>query len=266
VKLRATRLLLAILATGALTQAHGADLYRLYGDASSSPDTNRYPEPVALESPGWDREGLRRDTAYFMGYQVAAVAILWAMPESVTNWTAEDKSGYSMSKWWNNVTSPQIDSDDFYLNYLVHPYWGGAYFVRGRERGLDNTQAFWYSALLSAMFEFGAEALAEEPSYQDLVATPVLGSMVGVLFMDLRERVEDRDAMRGYRSTGDKWIMALTDPLGGLNRQVDKLFGRDIDARFMPYVGTRPRPGGAGRRLPADESDLVYGLNFSIEW
>ena len=195
---------------------------------------------LLLDESAKDVDGLRRDTLYFAGYQFAAVAILYAMPESVTNWSAEDKEDYSFSKYWNNVTSPQMDSDDFYLNYVIHPYWGASYFVRARERGYSNGESFWYSVLLSTMFEFGAEALAEEPSYQDLVITPVLGSLAGLWFMDVREGVRERTAERGYRSTGDKWIWVLTDPLGSLNRQVDKLFGVDTEVSFMPYFVTTP--------------------------
>ncbi len=220
------------------------------------------------DEPAKDADGLRRDTLYFAGYQFAAVAILYAMPESVTNWTEEDKQDYSFSKYWNNVTNPQVDSDDFYLNYIIHPYWGASYFVRARERGYSNGESFWYSVLLSTMFEFGAEALAEEPSYQDLVFTPVLGSLVGLWFMDVREGVRERTADRGYRSTGDKWIWVLTDPLGSLNRQVDKLFGIETDVSFMPYFVATPafhdpyaRPY-ARRVLPDPAVGLKLTLSF----
>ena len=81
-----------------------------------------------------DRKGLRRDTLYFIGYQVATVAILYSMPESVTGWSDEQKDQYSMAVWWDNVTHPQWDSDDFYINYVLHPYWGAAYYVTAFPR------------------------------------------------------------------------------------------------------------------------------------
>ncbi|WP_367115459.1 DUF3943 domain-containing protein, partial [Marivivens sp.] len=40
------------------------------------------------------------------------------------------------------MSHPQLDSDDWYINYVVHPYWGGAYYVRARERGYTDRQAF----------------------------------------------------------------------------------------------------------------------------
>jgi len=68
--------------------------------------------------------------------------------------------------------------------------------------------------LLSTLFEFGVEAMFEEPSIQDLVVTPVFGSLLGVYFMRLRETVKQRNAGVTNVSTGDKVLMFATDPLG----------------------------------------------------
>jgi len=241
--------------------------YRTFADQPFS-GIDEQGASILLDEPVKDAAGLRRDTLYFAGYQFAAVAILYAMPESVTNWTEEDKQDYSFSKYWNNVKNPQMDSDDFYLNYIIHPYWGASYFVRARERGYSNGESFWYSVLLSTMFEFGAEALAEEPSYQDLVITPVLGSLAGLWFMDVREGVRERTADRGYRSTGDKWIWVLTDPLGALNRQVDKLFGIETEASFTPYVSMGPRVADPYARpyTRRGAQDSVVGLKLTLSW
>jgi hypothetical protein len=213
-----------------------------------------------------DGRGLWRDTLYFAGYQFAAVAILYAMPEDVTGWSVEDKQNYSMSKWWNNITEPQMDSDDFYLNWVVHPYWGASYFVRARERGYSNMQSFWYSTLLSTMFEFGAEALAEEPSYQDIVLTPALGSLLGAWFMQVREGERERSDLRGYRSTSDKWIWVLTDPLGSLNHQVDKLFRVDADISVRPFFATSLPFEDPYARPYSGSDDEVVGLNLQLNW
>ncbi len=146
-----------------------------------------------------DRAGLKRDTYYFLGYQLVSIGILYILPENMSGWSDEQKEEYSLSRWWYNVRHPTWDSDDFFINYVTHPYWGAAYFVRARERGYTSGESFWYSAMLSAMYEFGAEALFEQPSIQDLIVTPVLGSLLGRYFMGVRENTEIGAIERGYR-------------------------------------------------------------------
>ena len=224
-------------------------------------------DPYAITAAPADGAGLWRDTKYFFGYQFGAIAILYLMPESVTGWTDEQKSDYGLSVWWEKTTHPENDSDDFYLNYILHPYWGAAYFVRARERGFNNWQSFGYSTLLSTLFEFGVEAGAEPPSKQDLWVTPVIGSMVGLYFMHLRDNVRERDAARGYRSTGDTWIWVLTDPLGSLNRQFDKWFGWDTEVELRPYrMQTDIEQIGESKRPATRDSDYAYGLELQVRW
>ena len=214
-----------------------------------------------------DGAGLWRDTKYFLGYQFGAIAILYAMPESVSGWSDEQKKDYSFSVWWEKTTHPENDSDDFYINYILHPYWGASYFVRARERGYNNWQAFGYSALLSSIFEFGLEAMAEEPSKQDLWVTPVIGSMVGMYFMHVRGNVRARDIKRGYRSTGDKWLWVLTDPLGSLNRQFDKWFGWDTEVELRPYRAQSKSEAQSVSGPPdSKDSEYTYGLQLQVRW
>jgi len=213
-----------------------------------------------------DWEGLKRDTWYFMGYQWVTIGVLYVASENVSNWTDEQKESRSLSKWWDNVTHPQIDSDDFYINYVLHPYWGAAYFVRAQERGYNDYQAFWYSAALSSAYEFGAEALFEEPSIQDLFVTPVFGSLLGKYFMQVRDNIEDREAKLGYRSRKDKFVWVMTDPLGSLNNKFDDWFGLDSRLQVRPFTTAR-RPPGELSFGPHDlNDDKVYGVEFRFEW
>ncbi len=234
-----------------------------YGQQVDSAEFRSQPI-INLDTP--DRAGLRRDTWYFMGYQWATIGILYVAPEDVSGWSEEQKEDYDMSVWWDNVTHPQIDSDDFYINYVLHPYWGGAYYVRARERGYGNTQAFWYSVLLSSVYEFGAEALFEEPSIQDIFVTPIVGSLVGQAFMDVRSGIHDRERELGYRKIGDKWLWVLTDPLGALNRRFDRLTGRKDALQVRPYYHVLHwHDVGPSAPLYRD-AEPVYGLEVRFEW
>jgi hypothetical protein len=215
---------------------------------------------------GPDSAGLKRDTWYFLGYQWVTIAILYAMPESVTSWTDEQKSGYSASIWWDKATSPTLDSDKFYLNYILHPYWGASYFVRAKERGYSDIRAFWYSFALSAIYEFGAEALFEQPSYQDIFITPVLGSLLGKYFMSVRSGIREREVMSGYRGTRDKWLWVLTDPLGALNRQMDRMLQRDADVRLAPYNSAWLYDVQLSNGPQFENIDPVYGFELQLRW
>lgn len=207
--------------------------------------------------PRANRRGLRRDSLYFIGYQVATIGVLYVMPESVSGWSDEQRDDYSLSEWWDNVQRPTMDEDDFVINYVLHPYWGAAYYVRARERGLSKNKAFWYSAALSATYEFGAEALFEQPSIQDLIVTPVGGMLVGNWFIRVRERAQQRARARGYETTAERWALRLTDPLGAMNRQVDHWFGRDTHWFVAPFYDTGIERGVSDRR---------FGFYVSIRW
>ncbi len=213
-----------------------------------------------------DRAGLKRDTLYFMGYQWVTISVLYVSPESVSGWTDEQKEGYDMSYWWDNVTHPEMDTDDFYINYLLHPYWGASYFVRARERGYGDREAFWYSVLLSSVYEFGAEALFEEPSIQDLVVTPLFGSLLGRYFVGVRDGIRERDFDSGYRTTGDKWLWTLTDPLGSLNQLVDRMLGRETTLQIQPYHQLLKDPYARPVHPARSGGDAVVGVQVTIRW
>ncbi len=223
-----------------------------------------------------DWKGLRRDTLYFAGYQFLVVGVLYAMPESVTNF---DKNTAGVSKWWDNVTNPARDEDDAYLNWITHPYWGATYYIRGRERGLSRWQSFGYSALLSTLFEYGAEAFFEKPSYQDLWITPVIGSLLGeFVFSPLRDSIKAKpDGPDGV----DKLLLVLTDPLGAANELTDRLFGVETHVSFVPMRTTRlsVSPAGPlatsispGSRVAWPHPDsgrlrgVAWGLQLEVRW
>jgi len=219
-----------------------------------------------------DWEGLRRDTWYFVGYQAAAVAVLYALPQETTGF---DRGTASYGKWRYNVTHPHGDKDDAFVNYVLHPYWGAAYYIRARERGLDRWQSFGYSALLSLMYEFGAEALFERVSYQDVVITPLVGWLVGeYLFSPIRESIQSKP---GELDTMDKVALIITDPLGALNGVTDRVFGIQTQLSVAPFGPIRPSGsvaaaalaevrGGWPRPERSKPGGVAWGLHLQVRW
>jgi len=186
-----------------------------------------------------DKAGLIKDTKYFFAYQVAIVGLLYISPQSFSGWSDEQKDEFSFDKYKNNVRHAVWDTDQWDINYIMHPYWGSAYYVRARERGYDENAAFWYSAALSASFEFGFEAFFEEPSLQDIIVTPVAGAFLGMYFMKLRKEIRARHVSGEKETWSDAWIMALSDPLGAMNAKTDEWFGNDENgshAQLSPVI------------------------------
>ena len=220
-----------------------------------------------LDNPDW--KGLGRDTAYFLTYQLLIVGALYVAPESVSGWSKEDKEDL---KWGENARDPRRDEDDKYINYVLHPYWGASYYIRGRERGLDRTQSFLFSAGLSTLYEFGVEAFFEHPSYQDLWTTPVLGSLIGeFVFTPIRDRIR---AKPGDPDWKDKTILFLTDPLGVIGAETDDLLGVQTTLRlqaFQPGLNARSSPRfGSTSYAPADDAlrqePPAWGVHLHVRW
>lgn len=239
--------------------------------ADSGEGGYRWKAPPA-EDP--DHKGLTRDTGYFLVYQAAIIGLLYVMPESVSGWSDEDKDEYSFQKWRDNVGNPHRDNDTHFINYVTHPYWGATYYVRGQQRGLDRTGSFWYSVLLSTLFEFGMEALFEPPSYQDLWTTPVIGSLLGEFwFIPVRERIR---AKFGPLDWKDKTLLALTDPLGVASEESDRLLGIQTELKLVSFdtrhaANALAAQGAAS--LPSVVADAALGsmrpaigLQFRVRW
>lgn len=210
-----------------------------------------------------DAEGLKKDTLFFISYQAASLGLIYLAPESVSNWTQEDKDNVSFSKWWDNVSDPQWDTDDWWINYGLHPYWGAAYFVRARMRGYNSTESFWYSFALSSMYEFGVEAIFEEPSIQDIFVTPAFGAVLGSAFMNVREDIYEKYNAGQDLSRWDRTVLGLTDPLGWLNGKFARLFGVDSQMSLTPFRG--PAPGKPQGTVEATGDDY-YGVRFAMRW
>lgn len=142
----------------------------------------------------WKRLGYT--SSMYLGATVIAFGVLWVMPESVTNWDKEEMKEKGIAwKWKENVKAgPVWDEDDWVLNWITHPYCGGLYYMTSRSAGFSVLESFGYSAIMSTFFwEYGIEAFAEIPSKQDLLITPIFGSMVGEAFFYAKKSILRND-------------------------------------------------------------------------
>lgn len=150
--------------------------------------------PYPSEKRDWKR--LRYATSIYAASSIVVFGVTWALPESFTNWNKEKiKEKGFLWKWKRNVTEgPVMDKDHWVLNWITHPYSGGIYYLTSRSAGFTKLESFGYSTLMSTVFwEYGVESFAERPSIQDLIITPVVGSIVGEGFFLAKKSILRND-------------------------------------------------------------------------
>lgn len=148
---------------------------------------------------------------------VVSIIGLYLMPESVTNW---DRSRFGFQAWLQDVQiGPVIDSDNFMLNGVAHPYFGAVYYMQPRVAGYSWAESALFAFVTSSIFwEYGIEAFVEIPSWQDLIYTPAMGSIFGELFYQATTYIQSHDnRLFGSRVLG-LIVVGLMDPIGVIMR------------------------------------------------
>lgn len=150
---------------------------------------------------------LLRAQAVIGGAEVVGMGILIALPRSITKWEKDWMSAASknLKRAWSS--SPVWDKDDWAINYIGHPLAGAAYYNILRSQGATRLQSALFSTLQSTIWEYGIEAIAEQPSIQDLIITPVAGSIIG----ELAHLQTNRMRKNGF-TFGEKVLVTLINP------------------------------------------------------
>lgn len=159
------------------------------------------------------------DSLYLQLPLIASIGVLATMPESFTSWNKDEFRTLSLSeRWQKNVSTPPVwDNDPWTINYIGHPIAGAYYYTMARNDGMSISESAVFSAFVSTFFwEYGYEAFAEVPSIQDLIATPLLGSILGERMFILERKLDQNGGVIfGSKSLGDISYFLL-DPLGNI--------------------------------------------------
>lgn len=207
-----------------------------------------YLTPIKLSFFKNTMDTLGIDTRNLTNVLVGAVGLIWVLPESISKWDKEEvKATGLLNKWKENVQSgPVWDKDEWAVNYIGHPLSGAAYYTIARTNGASPLASFGYSVLISTfVWEYGFEAFAEIPSIQDLILTPVLGSLLGEVFYKLQE---------GIKANGGKFLdsyrlgsiaLVFLNPGEALSDSINKIVGSKLiqNSETNLVVGKRPIPG-----------------------
>lgn len=139
-----------------------------------------------------NKRRLIQNTAALYVAGVATLGVLELLPENATAWNKEElhKTPF-FKRWWMHVKKGAVwDHDNWVFNYVLHPYGGAAYYMSARTQGLNALQSSLYSFGVSTFFwEYGIEAFMEYPSVQDLIITPVVGSIIGEQFYKIKRHI-----------------------------------------------------------------------------
>ena len=195
---------------------------------------------------------------------VGVAGILYMMPESVSKWDKSKMKNLGKN-WRDNVKAgPVVDNDDWAINFIGHPYSGAAYYQIARHSGLGPWGSFGYSVVMSTFFwEYGVEAFAEVPSIQDLIITPVIGSIMGEIFYRTEMRIRANDGkVLGSKKFGS-FLMIVMNPMGAISDEINNVFGKKVvqDARANWVV--RQRSYGSG---PNIEKGGFWGLELQFKF
>jgi hypothetical protein len=136
------------------------------------------------------------------------LGITASLPKSWTGWSAHFvRDGINHLE--RAYTRPPVWDDDWWVhNYVGHPYGGSLYYNSVRSQGATPAQSMLMATVLSTQWEYFFEAFAERPSIQDLIVTPVAGSILGELSHQLTLKLE-----KGGTNTGEKILILVTNPM-----------------------------------------------------
>ncbi|MBN8216117.1 MAG: DUF3943 domain-containing protein [Spirochaetes bacterium] len=158
-------------------------------------------------------------------------------------------------RYVRNITRPpRWDHDYWVLDYIAHPLVGSETFLLCRNEGFPFFTSLLFSAASSALWEFGFEAVAERPSVQDLILTPLIGSLIGEFRFQSGRSLRRSESLPPLART---ILCALIDP---------------IDLLMAPWRAARARSEMRGPRLVQASGGPGWnpqkGLTFDLqtEW
>jgi hypothetical protein len=203
-----------------------------------------------------------------MGIMFNAVLFV---PESLGGWTQDRKDRIKSSvggAWTHNLKQGLVmDKDPAFINYVLHPYSGAAYYMLVRKSGYSPLVSFAFSVLMSTQWEI-LEVIGEPLSIQDLWATPVLGSLFGEIFYQIHEVIASHEEFA--KSALGKAILFLVDPVEGVSKGVDfmakKVFHPKARGHLEIFFGdvepTRSRIEFEGMRLDSPKMGARLRFDF----
>ena len=166
---------------------------------------------------------LNDDTAYNKRYTIwkpavqtlGAVALTWSIDRYILN---ADYARIGVTTWKYNIKNGwEWDKDRFGVNFIGHPYSGTLSFNAARSNGYNFYQSFPFAVAGSLMWEYFGENT--QPSYNDIINTPVSGAFLGEVLYRLSSNILD-DRTKGTERVWREIAAGIINPVRGFNRLI----------------------------------------------
>ena len=124
----------------------------------------------------WKKIG--RAELFIGGAELFGAIVLIVTPKKLTKWSHD----WEQEAWRHikrSLKLPVWDDDNWKINFIGHPIAGSFYYNSLRSQHASIFHSFLFATAQSFIWEYIIEATSEKPSTQDLIITPIVGSILG---------------------------------------------------------------------------------------
>jgi hypothetical protein len=149
--------------------------------------------------------------------ELLGMGILILLPKKITKWDDNwmQKAKRNFKRSW--TLAPIWDKDDWGFNYVGHPGAGYMYYNAVRSQNASVFSSFVFSTVQSTFWEYVVEGIAERPSIQDLIITPVGGIILG----EATHKITLRMRRNGFNFF-EKAFVLVFNPMYAINNGLRK--------------------------------------------
>lgn len=143
------------------------------------------------------------------GLSIVGAGVYAFAPSSFVGGNKEGQWNDAWEHFKRAWTKPPVwDKDPASVNYLGHPWFGSLFYLSQRNYEESPLRSFLFSVFMSTAFEYFVESWSERPSINDLIVTPVVGSILGeAIYLATKEMRKD-----GF-TTAEKIIVTVINPM-----------------------------------------------------
>jgi len=177
-----------------------------------------HPEPATLPAESFKLPDIgppppHHSVKTFAVFTVASLVGIGVYALAPSSFTGTTKDGHQYEESWNEFKDawtkpPVFDTDNPAVNYLGHPYFGALFYLSQRNYGESPLYSFLFSTFMSTAFEYFIESWSEQPSINDLIVTPVVGSILGEGIFRATQEMR-----KGGFTTTEKIVVTVINPM-----------------------------------------------------